>query len=453
MTNAHSLPDYKERYFETKTLDRIHGEPTLQKLIKLFRPLKRNAQKVPTRLGGGTHGYLDLLFTTPKYNNITGTTPFIRPTDPRIFAPTFITVPGTSTASTGVATRASTSTATITAPTTRPSNSAELAQQKARYDEDLCLYLEVQTVETLLRNKLLNAFDDDYIQALRDANDVINIDIPAIMDYLIKSYGQVKPEEYRALKAEVEEYTYDPLLPIDVLFNKLEFFLDLSDFVEKPMQDSEKVDIIYIILNCCGMFQDSLKLWNKKATADKTYANIKKFFRQEHLDLDKVNALAKRDLHLNHTEFMAQHTEFLGEMESRLKTNLADAITQFANAYETDTSPPDDKEDTATEMTSALSTITGNLNKQTKKMLKLVEGLCKKVDELSASHNNNNSGNGGDNKGNVNPRTGKPWRRYCWSHGCCNHWSNKCPHRKPGHKLNATIKNRMGGSTTGVLGA
>ena len=141
----------------------------------------------------------------------------------------------------------------------------------------------------LWRNQLINAFDDDYIQALCDVNDVINISIPAIMDYLINAYGQVKPEEYRALKAEVEEHVYDPMLPIDVLFNNLEFFSDLSDFVEKPIQDSEKVDIIYIVLNRCGVFQDSLKLWNKKSTAEKTYANMKTFFRQEHLDLDKVN--------------------------------------------------------------------------------------------------------------------------------------------------------------------
>ena len=66
MTNAHSLPDYRERYFETKALDRIHGKPTLQQLITIFRQLKQNAQRIPTRLGGGNHGYLALLYDTPK---------------------------------------------------------------------------------------------------------------------------------------------------------------------------------------------------------------------------------------------------------------------------------------------------------------------------------------------------------------------------------------------------
>ena len=110
--------------------------------------------------------------------------------------------------------------------------------------------------------------------------------------------------------------------------------------------------------------------------------------------------------------------------------------------------------DTATELTSALSTITGNSNKQTEQMMKLFQGLCKKVDDLTALQKGNMNSNSLDgNKDITNPRTGKPWHRYCWTHGCCNHWSNKCPQRKPGHKLNATFKNRMGGSTTGVLGA
>ena len=227
MSNPHSLPDYKDWYFETKSLDCVHGKPTLQKIIKIFCQLKRNAQKVPTRLGGGNHGYLALLYKDPKYNAITGTAPFNRPTDPGIFSPTNITIAA---ASTGVATR--TTPATPAAPTTRPPNSAELAQQKANYDDSLRLFLEVETVERLLLNQLIEAFDDDYVQALRDANDVISFKIPDIMDYLVKTYGQLKPEELRHMKSEVEEYIYDPALPIDVLFNKMDFFCDVAEFVE-----------------------------------------------------------------------------------------------------------------------------------------------------------------------------------------------------------------------------
>ena len=129
--------------------------------------------------------------------------------------------------------------------------------------------------------------------------------------------------------------------------------------------------------------------------------------------------------------------------------NLFEALNTFQNAYEAEDSPLAANEESDKEsFTSALSTITGKSNKQMDKMLQMFEGMNKRIDALVCQKVNDK-----DNKENINPRTGRPFRRYCWSHGCCDHWSNRCPQRKPGHKLNATFKNRMSGSTDGVLGA
>ena len=57
---------------------------------------------------------------------------------------------------------------------------------------------------------------------------------------------------------------------------------------------------------------------------------------------------------------MAQHTEFLGEMDTRLKNNLTDAITQVVNAYETDAPPPTENEDAETNIT--LAFVVSSLN-------------------------------------------------------------------------------------------
>ena len=35
---------------------------------------------------------------------------------------------------------------------------------------------------------------------------------------------------------------------------------------------------------------------------------------------------------------------------------------------------------------------------------------------------------------------------FCWTHGACNHNSDKCEARAPGHQANATFDNRMNGS-------
>ena len=119
---------------------------------------------------------------------------------------------------------------------------------------------------------------------------------------------------------------------------------------------------------------------------------MKTFFRQEQLDLDQVGALSKKESSLNHTEFLVQHEELLGEMESRLKLNLVEAINTFVSAYEDDVKPPAvEKDDTATELTSALSTITGNSNKQTEKLLKMFDTICKKVERLEANQNSDSN--------------------------------------------------------------
>ena len=87
MTSPHSLPDYKEQYFEYKELSKVYGKPTLDKIIPTWRQLKRNAQRIPTALGGGNHGYLSLLLTPNDHYNILGTASLIIPTHPGIFTP------------------------------------------------------------------------------------------------------------------------------------------------------------------------------------------------------------------------------------------------------------------------------------------------------------------------------------------------------------------------------
>ena len=62
---------------------------------------------------------------------------------------------------------------------------------------------------------------------------------------------------------------------------------------------------------------------------------------------------------------MEQQEALLENMEARLKINLIDAITDFAEKFDNSTSEEENKSKEDTTITSALSTITGNTNKQT----------------------------------------------------------------------------------------
>ncbi len=84
--NGYSINSYRTTHFQYQALDRIHGEPTLDSILQLFRQLKINAQtSVPTQLGSGQLCNLALTSTATEYNAIPVTIPFQRPTDPGVF--------------------------------------------------------------------------------------------------------------------------------------------------------------------------------------------------------------------------------------------------------------------------------------------------------------------------------------------------------------------------------
>ena len=79
MPNSYYIMDYKSTHFEYKELTKIHGQPDIDSLLRIFRQLKHNAQKVQTILGGGQLGYLALVVSTASYDSITNLNPFTRP--------------------------------------------------------------------------------------------------------------------------------------------------------------------------------------------------------------------------------------------------------------------------------------------------------------------------------------------------------------------------------------
>ena len=88
------------------------------------------------------------------------------------------------------------------------------------------------------------------------------------------------------------------------------------------------------------------------------------------------------------------------------------------------------------------------------KLLQSFNDLSRKVDELSSKSDSTSTINRSKaNNNNINPKTGKPYRRYCWSCGCCTHWGQFYPNKKKGHQDDASFKDRKGGSSKGCLGS
>ena len=427
----YSITDYTTK-FQYKELTPIRGQPTLDTILQLYRQVKRNAQSVPTKLGGGQLGYLGLVLRPEDYRSIPNAEPFHRPVDL-----------GTFIVQTPRASRTSSTTGTVTA--------MDIANQKAIHEENVRIYWECQAVEQALRNQIIEAIDKDYLDALRNNHtDMINDPIPDIFDYLTTNYGQITEQELSDKEDALKTLVYDPTQPVDTVFNKINWFQDLCNLCNNQKSDRQLVQLSYIIFNRSKAFMDVLLKWNKKPHNEKTYNNFKKHMREGYHALREVGALTVRDSELHYANLVKDMTTHQEKMAQDIKESLSDQLsTSLMEALMVSQSPLSSipsLDETSSLSSPSMNSASSDATIQA--LVKLVKSLETKVDKLSnekTKNLNSNNEQATANKG-INPRTGKPWRRHCWTHGCCTHKGVNCPSKAPGHKDEADFRDRMGGS-------
>ena len=121
-------------------------------------------------------------------------------------------------------------------------------------------------------------------------------------------------------------------------------------------------------------------------------------------------------------------------VEEQVKTSIMEVLAQYSQGLFVD-----DKEEDLQMNNVATPPRANNIAE----LFAMMTELNKKVDQMTENKAKKNL--------TINPRTGKPFRRYCHSCGCCDHWGKHCKHKKPGHQDNTTFKNRMGGSDLNCL--
>ena len=155
-----------DNFFEHKTLDKIHGEPSATSLQKLFRQLGRNARGVNSNLGGGQYGHLFMILTPQEWNQLPGTAPVFPPQDPGDFA-----LPGVVTAS-------------------------QIAVAQKNHDEEKKKYHKFQALKRILCNQLVAAIEPAFLDPIRcDLTDMANNEIPDIIAFLQQSYGKMTVQQ------------------------------------------------------------------------------------------------------------------------------------------------------------------------------------------------------------------------------------------------------------------
>ena len=424
----------------------------------IYKELKRNTQRVPTTLGGGQLGYLGLILEPSVYITIPGAARFDRPTDPGIFNPTSqITQRSTRSTSSNVSTSSTGSGNTSGTSTTLTSE--QIATQKAMHDESVRLYHECQRVEVALRNQLIEAIEPIYLKPLRNKNtDMINDSIPTIIAFLNKRYGKISDPQLVEKERELLEFTWDIDEQPDTAFNEVDNFANICEIVGQALTDRKKVQLAYCLFQRVAVYRDALMQWNSK-TANNTYDDFKDFMRDEHDKLEEVGALKINDSNLNNINIIKtineKHDELSQRLEERLKVNFIESLASYGNIEQDCHRCPTIDTATDSSLTSNIfESSANNIASDTmlEKIMKEFRELKDRVETLANGQPTSQVTSRKRGK-DINPRTGKPYRRYCWSCGCCNHWGRFCPNKKRGHQDDATFKDRKGGSNKDCIGS
>ena len=166
--------------------------------------------------------------------------------------------------------------------------------------------------------------------------------------------------------------------------------------------------------------------------------------------LKKVGVLKLRDTTLQNVNLIQEVTnkqqvlaeELKLDLSNQLKTSISDAMMMLQ--YNEGTPPPlTGTIESITSTTPSINSATSTITMDT--LLTTIQDLKKEITSLISSKLPTPT-----NKY-INPRTDKPWRRYCWTHGCCTHGSKDYENKSQNHKDDATFKNRQGGSNKNFL--
>ena len=266
---AGATPDYRNTLFETSTLPVHSGEPDFHIIQKWHNLLKANAMKVHTSLFGGQHGYLALLLSATAYALVSPAV-IARPVHPGV-----LIIP------------------------------LHTTQHMARtmtetHKEELRVFRECQGVKAALQQQLVEAIDPIYLEAIRDANtNAIGLPIYDIIRYLYDTYGDISPEMLEEERQKANQLTYDPALPVDVIFTKIVQFTNLAEAARSPLSQKQSIDFAYNAFRRSGAFTKFLLEWDEKPLLNQTWIQFKVDFRSAVKKLKKTGGLQVSQMHAN----------------------------------------------------------------------------------------------------------------------------------------------------------
>ena len=244
---------YRETYFEFPELTKLQGEPNAESLYKLRNELKANAQAVTSSLSDGAHGHLALVFSDTQYALLTDQ-PLVRPVHPGPLT---------------IGTTTSNAIATVI---------------NGAHDAAVRLFCEVQGIEKALVQQIVQAIAaPQYLSSNRDrTSNSLQGTVHKILVHLQDVYGRVLPQMLEDCDNELHGMVYNTQLPIDIVSNAVEDYVDFADLVNQTLTSSQMIAKAYVILNKTRHFKNDITAWNRRPETEKAWEGFKTHFRRAH---------------------------------------------------------------------------------------------------------------------------------------------------------------------------
>ena len=406
--------DYAASYYKFKKATPIQGTPTNKALKRLKAELRANASSVETDLGGGDHGYLGLVLTDVEYARINPTpTPFFAPG-----FPTNLTIPPAAT-------------------------QVEALELREKYKEVKRLYYECKNVEKALLRHIQDAIEEKYIDHLVDDDtQLIQADIPDVLEYFFTNYGKVPSREVKDKEAEILGMTFHPADPMITLYSPVEKLQKLAKDAEIEYSEAQIVEIALTVIKNTHDFEKALSEWHNKAKVDKTWANFKDHFKKAQMELKEIRGPAMLQPGQHHANLLvSQIRDDMHTRNAEVMQLIQTVLTENENENE------ENEESEGNNVNSVNATVKDNVQVE---MLRILRNIATNINNNNNNNSQNGQGGGARRRPRKTPDNANFHRRvtnkYCWTHGGCAHNSTACTRKANGHQDNATFTNRMGGS-------
>ena len=156
-------------------------------------------------------------------------------------------------------------------------------QVQSQHHEQLRLHNECHHAKQALRNEVIAAIDDSYLAALKKhQTNTITTPLYEVLEYLFCNYGRVTPAHLVHDEQQLTNWSYDPTLPIGLVFNKVDDLIDLVHTAGLIYSAQQILNFAYLLLNKTGKFTHGIRDWNRLQQDQKTWDNFQTHFSTEH---------------------------------------------------------------------------------------------------------------------------------------------------------------------------